>query len=285
MNLFKKASPGSYSQFTLATDNTIESLPFYLKEIGYINDRKFSKGNANNYSEYLMLYSLGYLHFTKNTNKLSIAQNEIVVSACNTPLSFVQAHRKKTDYIYIIIGGKHAQLFYNMIRTNNCLYRTNSCSNLLDHFLALLTIDYKSNPLMGQMEAGTIIHQVFFSLYKISLDVLTAKNLFPAQDTAINTAINYIEKNYKNDLDIDTICSSVGFSKYYFCKMFKDHTGVTIHQYVTEYRINQAKNLLSYSKLSITAVANSVGYKSVLTFTRNFERLQHMTPSEYRQYY
>ena len=285
MNLLKKASPVSYTQFTLTTDNMIESLPFYLKEIGYINDRKFSKGNANNYSDYLMLYSLCHLHFTKNANKFPIAQNEIVVSACNTPLSFVQTRRKKADYIYIIIGGKHAQLFYNLIRTNNCLYRPNPNGNQLDLFLGLLKIDYKSNPLMGQMEAGMIIHQLFFSLYKISRDVLAAKNLFPAQETAINTAISYIEKNYKNDLDIDAICSSVGFSKYYFCKMFKDHTGVTIHQYVTEYRINQAKNLLSYSKLSITAVANSVGYKNTLTFTRNFEKIQHMTPSEYRKYY
>lgn len=285
MNLFKKLFPGNYSEIALHSDSSIESLPFFVKEIGYANDRKFTRGNANNYSDYLFLYALGPLHFTKHDNKTPVVSNEIVVSSCNTPLYFEQPRRKKSDFIYLIIGGKHAQQFYNMIRTNNCLYHTNQYSNMLDLFVSLLTLDYQSAPFLTQMEAGTLIHQIFYGLYKISLDIINAKNMLPAQDSAINTAINYIEKNYKNDINIDTICSSVGFSKYYFCKMFKDHTGVTLHQYITEYRINQAKNLLSYSKLSITAVANSVGYKNVLTFTRNFERLQHMTPSEYREYY
>lgn len=285
MNLFKKLFPGNYTELTLRTDNAIESLPFYVKEIGYTNDRKFTRGNANNYSDYLFLYALGPLHFSKHGTKYPVSPNEIVVSACNTPLLFAQPRRKKSDFIYLTIGGKHSQQFYNMIRTNNCLYRTTQYSNMMDLFVSLLTLDYQTSPFLAQMEAGALIHQMFYNLYKISLDIINAKNMLPAQDSAINTAISYIEKNYKNTLNIDTICSNVGFSKYYFCKMFKDHTGVTLHQYITEYRINQAKNLLSYSKLSITAVANSVGYKNVLTFTRNFEALQHMTPSEYRKYY
>ncbi len=225
------------------------------------------------------------MSFVKHQNKYPVCPHDIVVSACNTPLQFVQYRRRADDFIYLIIGGKHAQQFYNFIRTNNCIYYTSQYSNMLDQFLALLSIDYKTNPLMGQLEASTIIHQLFFSLYKISIDILSAKNMSPAQDTAVNTAINFIEKNYKNNLDVDAICSSVGFSKFYFCKLFKEHTGTTIHQYLTEYRITKSKELLSYSKLSLTAIANSVGYKNVLTYTRNFERLQHMTPSEYRKYY
>ncbi len=285
MNLLKKMFPNRHSQVSTITDSQAEALPFYVKEIGYTNDHKFTRGNANNYSDYLLLYSLTHMSFVKHQNKYPVCPHDIVVSACNTPLQFVQYRRRADDFIYLIIGGKHAQQFYNFIRTNNCIYYTSQYSNMLDQFLALLSIDYKTNPLMGQLEASTIIHQLFFSLYKISIDILSAKNMSPAQDTAVNTAINFIEKNYKNNLDVDAICSSVGFSKFYFCKLFKEHTGTTIHQYLTEYRITKSKELLSYSKLSLTAIANSVGYKNVLTYTRNFERLQHMTPSEYRKYY
>lgn len=285
MNLLKKLIPNNYVNFTNPVNSVAESFPFYIKEAGYINDHKFSRGHTNNYSDYLFLYSLTNMSFTKHGKKYAVSPHDIVVSACNTPLQFVQGHRKKNDYLFLIISGKHAQQFYNIIRTNDSIFRSNQYANILDTFLSLISIDYRTNPILGQMEASTLIHQLFLNLYKISLDILAAKKALPVQDTAINTAIKYIEKNYKNDLDIDTICTNVGFSKFYFCKMFKEHTGVTLHQYVTEYRINQAKNLLSYSKLSITAVANSVGYKNVLTFTRNFERLVKMTPSEYRQYY
>ncbi len=285
MNLLKKFFPGKAVEISNSTDNKVTTLPFYVKELGYINDSRFSRGNSNNYSDYLIIYSMANMSFTKYDKKYLVMPHDIILSACNTPLLFVQPRMRRESYIYIVISGRHAQQFYNLVRTNNCIYRSSQYNNISDFFLSLLAIDFKEDPLMAQLEAGMLIYQLFFNLYKISTDILAAKNMFPTQDTAINMAISYIEKNYKDNMDIDTICSNIGFSKFYFCKMFKEYMGVTLHQYVTEYRISKARDLLSYSKLSITAVANSVGYKNVLTFTRNFEKLQHMTPSEYRKYY
>nr|WP_276538846.1 AraC family transcriptional regulator [Murimonas intestini] len=133
------------------------------------------------------------------------------------------------------------------------------------------------------MRASLIIHNIFFELYNISYNILKTKAITPVQETVINQCLKYIEHNYKNDLDIDTICNEVSFSKYYFCKLFKDHMGITIHQYVSEFRVNKSKELLTYSKLSINAVAASVGYKNPLTYSRAFEKSMHMTPSEYRK--
>ena len=73
--------------------------------------------------------------------------------------------------------------------------------------------------------------------------------------------------------------------KYYFCKLFKQQQGVTIHQYVTNFRINKAKEMLAYSKLSVNTISAKVGFKNSLTFIRAFERAEKMTPSEYRSYY
>lgn len=98
-------------------------------------------------------------------------------------------------------------------------------------------------------------------------------------------ALKYISENYKSELDIDTICNEISFSKYYFCKIFKKQMGITVHQYVNEFRINKAKELLAYSQLSVSSIAGQVGFKTPLTFMRAFERSVHMTPSEYRSYY
>ena len=48
-------------------------------------------------------------------------------------------------------------------------------------------------------------------------------------------------------------------------------------------RINRAKELLSYSKLSVATIATEMGFKNTLTFIRNFKAYTNMTPSEYRQ--
>ena len=60
---------------------------------------------------------------------------------------------------------------------------------------------------------------------------------------------------------------------------------MTIHQYLNNFRITKAKELLAYSKLSVTNIATQVGIKNSLTFIRAFERIANMTPSEYRSYY
>ncbi len=265
----------------------IRSLPFYIKEAGFTNTRKFVRGMANNYSDYLLLYSQTSMMFTKHGFRYPVNPDDVIVSSCNTPLTFSQSWNREKDFLYIVISGAQAQQFYNLVRKSNSIFHTNQLSNILDYFINLLEIDYQSekNALMNQLEAGVLIHQLFLELYKLSQNILAAKDMTPVQDNAVNTAIKYIQNNYQSDMDIDTICDSISFSKYYFCKLFKEHTGMTVHQYVTEFRINKSKELLSYSKLSIAAVANSVGYKNTLTYTRSFEKLVKMTPSEYRKYY
>lgn len=265
----------------------IRSLPFYIKEAGFTNTRKFVRGTANNYSDYLLLYSQTSMMFTKHGFRYPVNPDDVIVSSCNTPLTFAQSWNREKDFLYIVISGAQAQQFYNLVRKSNSIFHTNQLSNILDCFINLLEIDYQSekHALMNQLEAGVLIHQLFLELYKLSQNILAAKDMTPVQDNAVNTAIKYIQNNYQNDMDIDTICDSISFSKYYFCKLFKEHTGMTVHQYVTEFRINKSKELLSYSKLSIAAVANSVGYKNTLTYTRSFEKLVKMTPSEYRKYY
>ena len=125
----------------------------------------------------------------------------------------------------------------------------------------------------------------FVSCYDLNANINAVKKMTPAQETHVNLAAKYIMDHYKEPIDVDSICNEIGFSKYYFCKIFKKQQGQTIHQYLNDYRIKNAKELLAYSKLSVNTIATQVGYKNNLTFIRAFERTVNMTPSEYRSYY
>lgn len=99
----------------------------------------------------------------------------------------------------------------------------------------------------------------------------------------MNAALRYIAEHFKEGITVDDVCGNIGFSKHYFCRVFKENTGMTIHRYINESRINRAKELLSYSKLSVATIATEMGFKNTLTFIRNFKAYTNMTPSEYRQ--
>lgn len=280
----KRTLPEDYGQKYNIVSTRTERFPFYVKECGYCSKKGLSFGKANNYSDYLLLYSLlDIASFSKERDVQYVPQDSIIVTACNTPLNFSKAG-KDWSCFYIIIGGSHAKLYYNIIRNKSCVFANNQLSGILDYFIEIYELDYYDE-LYANMRASLLIHNIFFELFQISAGILETKKITPAQEIVVNIAIKYIAKNYKNDMSVDAICSEVGFSKYYFCKLFKKQMGITIHQYVSEFRINKSKELLTYSKLSINSIARNVGFKNTLTYSRCFERSTHMTPTEYRKYF
>ncbi len=285
----KRTFPTEYGIKTFTPTALAESFPFYIKECGYCQDRKFSLGKDNSYNDYLLLYSLdGTARFSKSKNTQYIQPHSIVASACNTVLTFTRVS-KNWKFYYFIISGSSAKLFYNLVRTHSNIILSNPFVNIIDSFMELYDIYYNPKDMFNEtllyMNGSRLLFHIFTSLYELTYNVSKIKELTPAQETVVNTALKYISENYSGELSIDAICNKLSFSKYYFCKLFKRQMGVTVHQYVNEFRINKAKELLAYSKLSVNSVASQVGFKTPVTFIRAFEKSVHMTPSEYRSYY
>jgi AraC-like DNA-binding protein len=282
MKFQKKLLPIEFSRKINQLTPQTTSLSFYIKECGYCSERKLTFGIANDYNDILVVYSLsGVVCFIKNQTTQYIHPDNVIASACNTPLTFTRAGKNWICF-YMVIGGSQAKKYYNFFRTAHSVFPVNPLSPLLDFFIEGISLDFNQS-IYTDMKASLIVHNLLFELYNASYNISLAKSITPVQETTVNQAIKYIRDNYSKDLSIDSISSEMNFSKYYFCKLFKKHTGTTVHQYVNEYRVHKSKELLTYSKLSINGVAISVGFKNTLTFSRAFKSFMHMTPSEYRK--
>ena len=97
-----------------------------------------------------------------------------------------------------------------------------------------------------------------------------------------NDLLDYIDKHYTEELNLEEIADSSGFSKYHFSRLFKQYTGFTFCDYLCYRRIKAAELLLSRQDLSITEVALQSGFSSISTFNRIFKQQKKCTPSEYR---
>lgn len=78
------------------------------------------------------------------------------------------------------------------------------------------------------------------------------------------------------------MAQEVGMSKYYFCRLFKQSTGISPHQYLIQQRLERAKQLLLQSKLSITKIAQTVGFSEQSQLTRHLKRATGLTPKQLR---
>lgn len=96
-------------------------------------------------------------------------------------------------------------------------------------------------------------------------------------------AFKYIESNYMNDISLAQVAKAVGFSEFYFSRIFKDITEKNFSHYLNEYRIKQAEKYLTNSGMSIADIAYTVGFNSIVTFNRSFKSIKGCSPSTYKK--
>jgi AraC-like DNA-binding protein len=98
----------------------------------------------------------------------------------------------------------------------------------------------------------------------------------------IEGAMIYLQQNYKHDISLDNCADHIGTNPFYLSKSFKLVTGKNFIDYLTELRIEKAKELLRDSEMKINDVAEQVGYQHSY-FNRIFKKQEGMTPTSYRE--
>ena len=73
--------------------------------------------------------------------------------------------------------------------------------------------------------------------------------------TMVKAGIGVIQQRYKQSLSVEQICESIGYSKYYFCRVFKEYTGKTVLDYINFLRCYNARTLITQRYIPISAKA------------------------------
>ena len=103
------------------------------------------------------------------------------------------------------------------------------------------------------------------------------------QSNYVIEAIKFIQFNYSTDISVDDIANAVGISRSHLYRVFVSSLDQSPIDYLTEYRINEACELLKNSNLSISQIAVSVGFFDQFYFSRVFKKIKKIPPSKYLQ--
>lgn len=98
----------------------------------------------------------------------------------------------------------------------------------------------------------------------------------------IQRAVGWMASNYYIDITIEQVAAFVGLSEHYFCKRFKEETGVSFHQLLLDYRLEAAMYLIKRTDMNLTQVAIEIGFSYSSTFYRAFRKKFLMSPKEVR---
>jgi AraC-like DNA-binding protein len=100
----------------------------------------------------------------------------------------------------------------------------------------------------------------------------------------VSATIRHIEAHLTmTRLDLDTVASAVGYSKYYLHRIFHAAVGLSIHDYVQRRRLNEAARQLVFSDEPIIDIALLAGYGSQQAFTGAFASMYKQPPRQFRR--
>jgi AraC family transcriptional regulator len=151
----------------------------------------------------------------------------------------------------------------------------------LRQIAVMLLAEIQSGGIMGELyvESLTQVFVIHLLRHYSSLQPKIA-NRYDLPARRLENAIDYIQAHLDSDLSMAQIAGSVNSSPTYFASLFKQATGISLHQYVIKQRVERAKLLIETTDLPIFNIAAQVGFASSSHLTYHCKRLTGMTPKQ-----
>ena len=160
------------------------------------------------------------------------------------------------------------QDMFNYPIVTNALYIHKSILEILEEF--------NSKKLFHLEKTSLMLKNIFFEI---------ARNfVFSNKAYEIcSRALNYIYSNYNKPISNNDIAKHLNIDSGYLNKLFKGFTGMTMHKYLIDYRINIASKLLITSNMSLESISYTVGFYNLAHFSSAFKSKTGHSPSDFRR--
>ncbi len=125
------------------------------------------------------------------------------------------------------------------------------------------------------------IEEFLIEIFKSILDY-TAPNRENNETKYCEQILKVLREHYKEDIIPEEIAEEIGISYSYLRKLIKEETGKSLIDNINMLRIEEVKNLLLHSDLSISQIAHEVGYRNIQSVIRFFKKYEGISPSEFK---
>lgn len=142
--------------------------------------------------------------------------------------------------------------------------------NLVKSKTVLDVIDAISKPPRSGEEEFSVMANVYKLLAVIFSEGICKPVALGSSDKTMREIIDFIESNFAEELTTSRVCDRFGYTVPYFCKKFKNHTGLSPMSYLKIFRMEKAYSMIKRSDLKIGEIAEKCGFSDPNYFTRCF---------------
>lgn len=147
-----------------------------------------------------------------------------------------------------------------------------------ENILALISYLMKELDTCSQDILQNYLTMIFGKILKhYSLRTRTIAN------DSVSEVVNYCTLHYAKPISISTVAKALNISESYISYIFNKRLFIHFSEYINALRISKALNLLEYSNQSVSAIAGEVGFNTIRTFNRAFQKRTGKSPSQMRK--
>lgn len=128
------------------------------------------------------------------------------------------------------------------------------------------------------------LKQVFSLMIKYHMYTISTNNYSSTTPEPFQRALSYISSHYSQKITLEDLSEISHYNPSYIILLFRKYTLMSPIEYINNYRIIIAKELLLHTKKSIIEVADKCGFHNLSYFTRSFKAHTNFTPSEFRKH-
>lgn len=206
----------------------------------------------------------------KNTNCMMFSIDFDPILIGGTQHSLIE---KK--YLYPIIGNSNLKFAYLKpdVQWQN---------NILKYLKQIFSLSTQK-PYGFELEVRNCLGIIWLNLIReVKREIKNSVPVVSHDEDRVKLVLQYIHGNYAANIILDNIAAAANISKSECCRSFMRILRVTPFEYLMEYRISKASELLLKSKKSVSVIAFDVGFNGISYFGKVFKKYMNCTPSEYR---
>lgn len=220
----------------------------------------------------------GYMDVTIDSKPYSLRSGDVYVVFPNLLHDIRQADASK--YQIIVSPELFSALCDTLSRFKPVcpVVRTAECAPfvgvLCDHIRELAGTDFRKNYPVLTAHVNALLTELL-----LHLELEERKS----DSELVQQLVVYLLENYTDEVSLDRMSASLGYSKYHISHVIADTFGCNFRTLLNSYRISMAQNLMLSTGQSISQVSFACGFRNQSSFNRIFLKHCGMTPSEFRQ--
>lgn len=235
----------------------------------------------------LRRFDLDFLAITFGGEAFFMMEDEGIFSTA-TPTSFVYVPAgkchvydpkidSKWQNYWVLFNGKTARQSFKQLIPSPGITSIRSTTKLSEYWRKL-SLSILDDNAIGDERAFCMLHNILLELREQSESFM--KN---QPSPAISEAISFMQNNIRNpEMNFKQLANKNGICPDSLRKRFKRETGIALHQYFIQLKINVAKSMLSNLSYNISDLADFLGFKDQYYFSRLFKKKTGLSPLKYR---